>query len=230
LANIGRDGTYYFDFRVLFHMNIIKRPLPQFCYSNRTRPIEGLVIHYISCIYADMPDTWKEKHWNDIEQVWRLLHDMNCEPEQRKYGIYQGPRLYGSYDWLISGMGEIWESVPYGYRSWHAGESQWKGRTGCNDFMAGIALISAPQHVDDRINTLGHDEISMERRKYGFTDAHYMALEHLCRREMKRNDFGLDMITGHDKVAPDRKRDPGHTFDYTRLFSRLKPAYDLNGG
>ena len=41
---------------------------------------------------------------------------------------------------LIRRDGRIVQYVPFGERAWHAGQSAWQGRTGCNDFSIGVEL------------------------------------------------------------------------------------------
>ena len=41
---------------------------------------------------------------------------------------------------LIRRDGQITQYVPFGMRAWHAGESQYRGRSGCNDFSIGVEL------------------------------------------------------------------------------------------
>ena len=47
---------------------------------------------------------------------------------------------------------------------------------------------------------------------------------------MEEGGFGIEWIAGHDQIAPGRKRDPGITFNYERLFEMIQPSYDLDGG
>jgi len=41
---------------------------------------------------------------------------------------------------LIRRAGEIVQYVPFGERAWHAGASQYRGRSACNDFSVGVEL------------------------------------------------------------------------------------------
>src|SRR5262245_54077046 len=41
---------------------------------------------------------------------------------------------------LVRRDGEIVQYVPFHRRAWHAGHSQWEGRSGCNDYSIGIEL------------------------------------------------------------------------------------------
>ena len=41
---------------------------------------------------------------------------------------------------MIRRDGELLQFVSCDDRAWHAGESSWRGRAGCNDFSIGIEL------------------------------------------------------------------------------------------
>ena len=93
--------------------------------------------------------------------------------------------------------------MPFHYRAWHAGVSEFNGRQNCNDFSIGIELEGT------------------EHQPY--TDAQYQSLVQLTRQLMQ--DFPaitLDRIVGHQQIAPGRKTDPGPSFDWNRYQSALK--------
>lgn len=99
--------------------------------------------------------------------------------------------------------GIIRQYVPFQYRAWHAGVSEFDGRQNCNDFSIGIELEGT------------------EHQSY--TDAQYHSLVLLTRQLMQ--DFPaitLDRIVGHQQIAPGRKTDPGPSFDWNRYQSALK--------
>lgn len=85
--------------------------------------------------------------------------------------------------------------VPCGERAWHAGASQWRGRTRCNDFSIGIEL----EGVDD----------------VPYTESQYAVLIDLIVRLQAR--YPIVDIVGHSDIAPGRKTDPGPAFDWDRL-------------
>jgi N-acetyl-anhydromuramoyl-L-alanine amidase len=99
---------------------------------------------------------------------------------------------------LIRRTGEIVQYVPFAARAWHAGSSEYQGRTACNDFSIGIELE-------------GEDERPYENAQYAslaaVIDALLVAYPSLSR----------DRIAGHSDIAPGRKTDPGPAFDWPRL-------------
>ena len=98
---------------------------------------------------------------------------------------------------LVSRDGNITQYVPFGMRAWHAGQSQYQGRTGCNDFSIGIELE-------------GTDQMP-------YTDAQYESLAALIRVLISAYPtLCAERITGHSDIAPGRKTDPGPAFDWGR--------------
>ena len=99
---------------------------------------------------------------------------------------------------LIRRTGEIVQYVPFDRRAWHAGASQYQGRSTCNDFSIGIEL----EGTDDQ----AYEEVQYERLA-ALIETLLAAYPSLSR----------DRIAGHSEVAPGRKTDPGPAFDWARL-------------
>ena len=107
-----------------------------------------------------------------------------------------------SAHFLIRRDGEVIQFVPCGNRAWHAGASDWRGRSRCNDFSIGIELE-------------GSDDMPFEA-------AQYEALAKLTRALRAR--YPIADIAGHSDIAPGRKTDPGPLFDWTRYRKMLNKA------
>ncbi len=145
-----------------------------------------------------------------------VVHSISLPP-----GVYGGPeveRLFtNQLDWdahpyfeQIRGMqvsshffvrrtGELLQFVDTDARAWHAGPSQWRGRSNCNDDSIGIEL----------------EGLEGEH----FEDAQYETLTQLCVQLAQR--YPVAHIAGHEHIAPGRKQDPGTGFDWTRLQKEL---------
>ena len=103
---------------------------------------------------------------------------------------------------FIKRDGEIAQFVPFNKRAWHAGVSSYKGEQDCNNFSIGIELEGSE---DD-----------------SYTDDQYESLidatkEILCNYP----DTDKSRIIGHSDIAPDRKKDPGHYFEWHRYLASL---------
>jgi N-acetyl-anhydromuramoyl-L-alanine amidase len=109
------------------------------------------------------------------------------------YGTIRDMRV--SAHFFIRRDGKLFQFVPCGKRAWHAGVSSWRGRDRCNDFSIGVELE-------------GSDELP-------YTDAQYAALSRLT--ETLRDAYPMRDIVGHCDIAPQRKTDPGPSFDWARF-------------
>jgi len=91
--------------------------------------------------------------------------------------------------------GELWQFVSCDQRAWHAGVSNFEGRTNCNAFSIGIGLAG-----------LEGDHFEADQ---------YATLSALCTAIAQR--YPVEHIAGHEHVAAGRKFDPGPGFDWARL-------------
>ena len=107
-----------------------------------------------------------------------------------------------SSHFLIRRDGQLIQFVPCARRAWHAGQSEWRGRSRCNDFSVGVELEGA----DDQ----------------PFADAQYVVLADLT-VALKRA-YPIKDCIGHCDIAtpPGRKTDPGPHFDWARFRSLMK--------
>ncbi|QNT59499.1 N-acetylmuramoyl-L-alanine amidase family protein [Neisseria musculi] len=79
--------------------------------------------------------------------------------------------------------------------AYHAGVSSFRGRGKCNAFSIGIELEGCDFEP--------------------FTDVQYQSLNILLRALAAR--YPIEAVTGHQYIAPGRKSDPGHFFDWVRV-------------
>ncbi|MGA7539913.1 MAG: 1,6-anhydro-N-acetylmuramyl-L-alanine amidase AmpD [Steroidobacteraceae bacterium] len=106
---------------------------------------------------------------------------------------------------VIRRDGGITQYVPFPLRAWHAGQSQYQGRSACNDFSIGIELE-------------GTDTMP-------YTDAQYESLALLVRALLATYPtLAADRIAGHSDIAPGRKTDPGPAFEWQRWRKMLQPG------
>lgn len=103
---------------------------------------------------------------------------------------------------LIRRDGSIMQFVPFNYRAWHAGKSNYNGREKCNDFAVGIELE-------------GTDELPYEKVQYSVLAALIDTLR------IAYPSLSKQRIVGHSDIAPNRKTDPGPAFDWQRLINEL---------
>jgi AmpD protein len=112
---------------------------------------------------------------------------------------------------LIRRDGQLVQYVPFGARAWHAGQSEYRGRSGCNDFSIGVEL----EGTDDA----------------PYADAQYDALASLTTTLLSAYpSLSAEAIVGHCDIAPGRKTDPGPSFDWTRFRALLAARLPPGGG
>ena len=103
---------------------------------------------------------------------------------------------------LIKRDGSITQFVPFNKKAWHAGISTFRGREDCNEFSIGIELE-------------GTDESKYEKQQYE-------SLISVTKELMSFfPDIKKETIVGHSDIAPDRKTDPGKSFDWNYFRSNL---------
>lgn len=168
--------------------------LPDFCHSQkRLNEVNGVVIHYFSAINAD------PEKWDDVETCIDLFIDLNSPGPER--GLVMSPdntpRYYASAHYLIDRCGSVYSLVDEKYQAYHAGKSEWKGRSNLNAWTIGIEFIAT------------HDS--------GYTDEQYLSGQQLCAQLISKYRIPLENIVGHSDVAPNRKKDPGPLFDLERF-------------
>ena len=100
----------------------------------------------------------------------------------------------------------IYRLVDEGRRAWHAGESEWQGRTWLNASTLGIELVND-----------GFVETPNGRVFQPFSDEQIDALILLLKDIVARHGLPLGSIIGHSDIAPQRKVDPGPLFPWKRL-------------
>ena len=106
-----------------------------------------------------------------------------------------------SYHVLIHPDGTRHNVVPLTRRAWHAGKSKFRGKSGCNGFMVGVAF-------------------SGDTNKRGLTDAEIASAAEFV--ILHADEFGWDVswMTDHRTVSPGRKDDL-HPVQWNRLRNEL---------
>ncbi|WP_367848713.1 1,6-anhydro-N-acetylmuramyl-L-alanine amidase AmpD [Rhodoferax sp. WC2427] len=138
-----------------------------------------------------------------------VVHSISLPPGQ--YGGDQVQALFGNtLDWsahpyfesirglqvsahfYIRRQGELWQFVSADDRAWHAGASQYRGRSNCNDDSIGIELE-------------GLEGQPFEPEQYDTLVSLLAALVPA---------YPIRHVAGHEHIAPGRKHDPGAGFSW----------------
>ncbi len=180
---IDNAGEWVSNTRQILSPNYDARPDPN--------DISLLVVHGISL----PPGQYGGHH---IDQLFT-----NClNPGEHPY-FKDICELRVSSHLMINRLGEVTQYVPLVQRAWHAGVSEFQGRSTCNDFSIGIELE-------------GCDEEN-------YCDVQYQALAELTNVICKRwQAITTERIVGHSDIAPGRKTDPGPAFNWDRFLSLVQ--------
>ena len=147
--------------------------------------IDVLVIHSISLPPGDFGSQAIESFFcNGLARQDHPFYEVICQ-------------LTVSAHLLIRRDGSVIQFVPFGERAWHAGISEFGGRTRVNDFSIGIEL---------------------EGSDFGpFEEHQYHALAEVT-RALRQAYPGItpERVVGHNQIAPQRKTDPGPYFNWER--------------
>jgi N-acetyl-anhydromuramoyl-L-alanine amidase len=170
-----------------------RRHSPNYDARPRSARVELIVVHGISLPPGEFGGPY-------IDQLFTNRLAPDAHPYFRDVAS-----LRVSAHLLIRRNGRILQYVPFRARAWHAGQSRFRRRTGCNDFSIGIEL----EGTDERPYTASQYR-SLAR-------AAAALLEAFPRLSARR-------IVGHSDIAPGRKTDPGASFDWARFRALLELA------
>lgn len=162
-------------------------PSPNFGVRPLGVAIDLVVVHSIS-----LPPG--EYGGDEVERLFTNRLDWSRHPY---FETIRGARV--SAHFFLRRGGEAVQFVSCDERAWHAGNSTWRGRDGCNDFSIGIELE-------------GLEGESFDERQY-------VALAALLTTLGER--YPVASVAGHEHIAPGRKGDPGPGFDWVGMRRRM---------
>lgn len=137
--------------------------------------------------------------------------------------------------------GEIVQLAPFNHRTWHAGESNYKGRSYLNNYSIGIEVVNLgwlekSDHYYSRYDLIQsgvkvpaeevvearHANPSVPYRYWHkYTAIQLNRLAELC--QLLADNYPVVDITGHDVISPGRKQDPGPAFPMDWLVREVLP-------
>lgn len=184
-------------------MSIYLNPMTHFRINQQTALLEP--VKYLASPHCD-----ERPADTDIDMV--VIHGISLPPNEFGSDVVEkffcGTLNFFAYPALrsletvrvsshlfIRRTGEVIQFVPFTKRAWHAGQSFYQGKSGCNDFSIGIELEGS--------DTLPYEVVQYQQlgRVLEAIQLAYPAVTH-------------DRIVGHSDIAPGRKTDPGPFFDW----------------
>lgn len=147
---------------------------------------------------------------------------------------------------VIDRDGSVLQCMPLDKIAWHAGNSEWKGRKGFNNFSIGIELsnwgylrragsgwqsYTGVPIPDPLLATHKNGNPDNSREPIGwepYPEIQFQAAADIARVIVEK--LGIKDIVGHDDIAPTRKWDPGPAFDMARFRGLVFGERGLDGG
>ncbi len=101
----------------------------------------------------------------------------------------------------------IYQLVDETRSAWHAGLSQWRGRTWLNSSSIGIEIVN-PGYTEQGNGTV---------QWHPYSEPQITSVIALVRDIATRHGIAPENIVAHSDIAPQRKQDPGPLFPWSRL-------------
>jgi len=135
---------------------------------------------------------------------------------------------------VIGRDGKIIQLVPFNTISWHAGVSAYGARQGLNKYSIGIELDNAGvlqktgseykawfgrSYPENEVLLATHRNESKPAYWHSYTEIQIEACRQVC--ELLIGKYGINLIVGHEEIAPGRKQDPGPAFPLDKFRDRL---------
>ncbi|WJG08878.1 N-acetylmuramoyl-L-alanine amidase [Aliiglaciecola sp. LCG003] len=137
---------------------------------------------------------------------------------------------------VIGREGQVTQLVPFDTIAWHAGDSQWRGRSGLNQYSIGIELDNAGElkrnqagqytswfnrHYEASEVYKGiHRNQSSPSFWHEYTELQIEKTFEIC--NLLHEVYAIGEIVGHEEIAPGRKTDPGPAFPLDKLRMCIK--------
>ena len=158
----------------------------------------GLNLTRYHSINFDLPKRGKEKI------IFVVLHYTGMKKESEAIKKLCDSKSKVSSHYFVKNNGEVLNLIPDLYTAWHAGKSRWKKFKSLNRYSIGI-----------EINNPGH-----EHGYKKFSSKQIFSLIKLLRYLSKKYKIQKQNILGHSDIAPNRKKDPGEKFPWSKLARR----------
>ncbi len=146
----------------------------------------------------------------------------------------KNPQASASAHLIIGKSGDIIQLVPFNKIAWHAGVSNWNGRSGLNKYSIGIEIDNAGvlekraegyytyfgKRIDDSQVVLAtHKNSITEQAWEAYNEKQLELVEEICL--LLKEKYNITEIVGHDDIAPKRKQDPGPAFPLEKLRQKI---------
>ena len=176
------------------------------------------------------PNYWAE----EIEHKFLVIHFTNLPDMDTAFKYLSNPKKKISAHIIIGRDGSIIQLVPFNFKAWHAGDSNWKGFSKLNHYSIGVELDNAgklQRKGNKWVSWLGKEydesEVIIAKHKneteaagwHIYPQAQIDTAVNVCRLLVRK--YNLTEILGHDDIAIGRKIDPGPAFPMENFRERV---------
>jgi N-acetylmuramoyl-L-alanine amidase len=135
---------------------------------------------------------------------------------------------------VIGRNGKVFQLAPFDIQTWHAGISNYQGRTGWNKYSIGIEidnpgpLTKTPNgyvawfkdiYPEEQVVLATHRHETTARFWHTFTPEQIAICEEMCL--LLIGTYPIKQILGHEEISKGRKTDPGPAFPLDKLREKL---------
>ncbi len=184
--------------------------------------------------FKKTPNTSGEFKAGDLDTI--ILH-YTAGPTKNAINTLTNPRVKASAHLVISRDGSVTQLAPFNLITWHAGQSQYEGRIGFNNYSIGIEIENdgilqksgniyrawyGATHPEEEVIEATHRNSTSKNFWHTYTQEQIETVEEVCRLLVET--YEMKFILGHDEIAPKRKQDPGPAFPIDRIRNGLLHA------
>ena len=192
--------------------------------------------HYLKdCKRQDSPNHSGKLDGGEPDSI--IIHYTAGSSAESSVRTLCNPRYKASAHLVVGRDGSITQLVPFDTIAWHAGKSSYGGRDGFNKFSVGIEIDNAGRLTrsgdtyaawfgrryqgDDVVEAVHRNE-TRASFWHAYTEEQIGIVQEIC--EALIDAYPIEMILGHEEVAPSRKTDPGPAFPLDKMRQHLLEA------
>ncbi|MCG8700418.1 MAG: N-acetylmuramoyl-L-alanine amidase [Bacteroidales bacterium] len=196
---------------------------------------ESLTIHHSLTQCLSNPPQFRSTNYPDAIIIHYTAMS-SAEGAVRALSRYKKSGGNASAHLVIARNGEIFQLAPFNYKTWHAGESSYNGRSSYNSFSVGIEIDNLgwlDEYTKDGKTYYSRKELDIQvapedvftgkhrnskvRKQFwhAYTDKQKAIVTEICKT--LASNYGIKEILGHEEIAPKRKTDPGPAFPLEQL-------------
>lgn len=204
--------------------------------------IIGDVLEGENIKFVKTPNTSGEFKKGDLDTI--IMHYTAGPSAKSAVRTLTSPKVRASAHLVVERDGSITQLAPFNIITWHAGRSEYKGRTGFNQYSIGIEMVNAgpltksgnkyrawygTAYDQNEVIEAIHRNETQPRYWHVFTPEQIQTVNEIC--SLLISEYNIQYILGHEEIAPRRKTDPGPAFPLDRIRTKLLAgARDENKG